>query len=66
MAKLRQGYEANTATIANLFNFKDAGEGNKISDSTTHQAWKCWFMIVSVRMINIVIFLLDGGWILRW
>jgi hypothetical protein len=27
MVKLRQGYEANTATIASLFHFKDAGEG---------------------------------------
>jgi hypothetical protein len=25
--KLRQGYEANTATIASLFHFKDAEEG---------------------------------------
>lgn len=25
MVRLRQGYEANTATIASLFHFKDAG-----------------------------------------
>jgi hypothetical protein len=34
MLKLRQGYESNTATIAHLFNFKDANESSKIADET--------------------------------
>lgn len=30
MVKLRQGYEANTATIASLFHFKDAGDARTL------------------------------------
>lgn len=32
MLKLRQGYEANTAIIASLFNFRDANDVPKSTD----------------------------------